>query len=221
MWNDSAGSEGFQRQPEDADWEDPTCDEAGTGDSWPGAPHVSFMDQLLSGSWPIRMPITFEIFAEADRPQIHRLEPGQRRRRADSHILTLEFTYDRAKIRELMLEQIRTPLRPGGSRLADLFGLIHVDRDCFLETAAGHFAEQLRATDASLRHDRYLFGFLQDLHEYDGEAIGDLVAATMRVDRAAGVRLRGVILELLDDPRARDALGWLVAAQLNDELSSL
>ena len=35
---------------------------------------------------------------------------------------------------------------------------------------------------------------------------------------AAGERLRDIILEVLEDPKARDALGWLVAAAITQRL---
>ena len=64
--------------------------------------------------------------------------------------------------------------------LIDLIGLMPVDQQCFLETAAAYFAETLSQTDTLLRQDRYLYGFVRELHEADGEVIGDLVAETMR-----------------------------------------
>jgi hypothetical protein len=103
----------------------------------------------------------------------------------------------------------------------DRVGLAPIDRDCFLETAAAHFDRLLGETDAALRCDRYLFGFVRELHELDNELVGDLVARTMRFDRAAGTRLRNVILELVEDPVAREHLGWLAAAAIAERLEEL
>ena len=47
------------------------------------------------------------------------------------------------------------------------------------------------------------------------------LSATMLASPAAGARLRDVILEMLADPRARDALGWLEAASIGDTLLAL
>jgi hypothetical protein len=105
--------------------------------------------------------------------------------------------------------------------LIDLIGLAPVDRQCFLETAAAYFAETLSQTDTLLRQDRYLYGFVRELHEADGEVIGDLVAKTMRRDATAGARLRRVILDLVDHPEAREHLGWLAAAAITDRLQEL
>jgi hypothetical protein len=136
-------------------------------------------------------------------------------------VITIVLEFDRARVRDLMLEQIHSPHDPEDSMLIDLIGLAPVDRECFLETAAQHFAETLRCTDAPLRRDRCLFGFVRELHELDGEVIGDLVAETMRRDRTAGARLRGVILDLVDHPEAREHLGWLAAAAITDRLAAL
>jgi hypothetical protein len=202
-------------------------DRASTGDPipWADAPSpaesaASFCDQMQRGVWPIRVPMALEIYAEGARPQVHPFEPG-RRRHPDSHIITLVLEYDRARVREMLLEQIRAPRNPEDSLLLDLVGLAPIDRNCFLETATSHFARLLRETDETLRRDRYLFGFVRELHDLDNELIGDLVAGTMRVDQAAGTRLRDVILELVDDPLAREHLGWLAAATIAERLEEL
>jgi hypothetical protein len=194
--------------------------------SWLDAPSAqesaaSFCDQILRGCWPIRMPMALEIYAEGSLPQVHPLEHGRGRHRPDSHIITIVLEYDRARVREMMLERIRSPHGPEDSMLIDLIGLVRVDRQCFLETAAQHFAETLSQTDAPLRTDRCLYGFVRDLHEFDGEVIGDLVAETMRRDRTAAARLRNVILDLVDHPEAREHLGWLAAAAITDRLQEL
>jgi hypothetical protein len=182
---------------------------------------AGFRDQLLRGCWPIRMPLVLEIFAQGPKPQVHSLRPGDARRHPNSQVVTLVLEFDRDHVRNLMLEQVRSPLEPGHSRLVDLIGLIFVDRPCFLATAAAHFAEALRQTDVALRRDRCLFSFVRELHEFDGDVVGDLAAETMRLDRAAGERLRTVLLDLLDHPQARDHLGWLAAAALSERLEDL
>jgi hypothetical protein len=213
-----------------ADFEDrhPT-DECSPQDeflAWTDAPSedesaASFRDQLLRGSWPIRMPMSLEVYAEGSMPQVRSLKPGARRRHPDSHIITIVLEFDRARVRELMLEKIQSPHGPGDSMLLDLLGLMLVDQQCFLETAATYFAETLSQTDANLRQNRYLYGFVRELHEADGEVIADLVAETMRRDRTAGARFRSVILDLVDHPEARENLGWLAAAAISDRLQAL
>ncbi len=99
--------------------------------------------------------------------------------------------------------------------------LARVDRVCFLETAAAHFVDLLAETDAAPRRDPWLVEFLRELHEYDDDLIGDLVAETIRVNRAAGARLREAILDTVSDPQAREHLGWLVAAAITERAQEL
>ena len=179
---------------------------------------ASFIDQIVRGIWPVRVSMPMEIYVEGSRPQVHPLRPGQRRRNLDSRILTIVIQFDRARVREMMLEQIRAPRDPQDSKLSDLILLARVDRACFLETAAAHFVDLLAETDTALRRDRWLVGFLQELHEYDADLIPDLVAETIRADRAAGARLCDVVLDTLSDPKAREEVGWLVAAAITDRL---
>jgi len=221
--NDDARPEGFDEREVSERF---NCDPANEEFSWADAPSAeesaaSFRDQILRGCWPIRMPMALEIYAVGSRPQVHSLKPGGGRRHRDSHIITIVLEFDRARVRDLMLEQIRSPRSPGDSILIDLIGLAPVDRQCFLETAAAYFAETLSQTDALLRQDRCLYGFVRELHEADGEVIVELVAETMRRDATAGVRLRSVILDLVDHPEAREHLGWLAAAAITDRLQEL
>ncbi len=182
---------------------------------------ASFREQILRGSWPVRLPLTVEIYADGWLPQIHRLKPGQPRRRPDSQVITIELQLDRARIRELMLEHIHAPRDARESLLADLAGLVPVDRHCFLETATRHFATLLSESDAPLRHDEHLFGFVHDLHEFDSELIADLVKETIQVNQTAGARLRDVILNVVDSAEAREHLGWLATATITERLQEL
>ena len=221
--DDEAWGEDFEKRqdagPDDPsptddefDWaEDVASDDAG----------ASFIDQIVRGIWPVRVSMPMEIYVEGSRAQVHPLRPGQRRRKPDSRILTIELQFDRARVREMMLEQIHAPREPQDSKLPDMMLLARVDRVCFLETAAAHFVDLLAETDTALRRDRWLVGFLRDLDEYDGDLIPDLVAETIRADRAAGARLRDVILDTLSDPQAREEMGWLVAAAIAERLQEL
>ena len=221
--NDEAWREDFEeRQAARRDEGTPTDDDSAWAEdaAWDD-PAVSLFDQIMRGVWPVRVPLTMEIYAEGTVPQIHQLKPGQRRRNPASHIITLELEFDRAKIRELMLEQIHAPSKPGESKLPDIMGLARVDRQCFLKTVAAHFVDLFSEADTALRRDPWRVGFLRELHDVDADLIGDLVAETIRADCAAGARLRDVILDTLSEPEAREHLGWLVAAAITDRLQEL
>ena len=205
-----AGGPDEQASPDDefAWTDDASSDDAG----------ASFTEQIMRGIWPVRVSMPMEIYVEGSRPQVHPLRPGQGRRKPDSRILTIVVQIDRARVRELILEQIRSTRDPQESKLPDIMLLARVDRVCFLETAAAHFIDLLAETDAASRRDPWLVEFLRELHDYDVDLIPDLVAETIRADRAAGERLREVILETVNEPQAREHLGWLVAAAITQRL---
>lgn len=195
-------------------------DEAFTRTDWED-PAVSFMDQIMRESWPVRMPVELEIFVEGARARVLPLRLGQERCKANSQVLTLELQFDRAKVREMMLEQIHATYETDDSKLPNIMLLARVDRACFLETAAAHCVELLAESDTALRRDPWLADFLRELHEYDGDLIAELVAATVRADRAAGARLREVILDTVNHAQAREHLGWLVAAAIAASVQEL
>ena len=188
--NDEAWGEDFEkRQDAGPDEPSPTDDEfAWAEDVAADDAGAGFIDQIVRGIWPVRVSMPMEIYVEGSRAQVHPLRPGQKRRKPDSRILRIELQFDRARVREMMLEQIRAPREPQDSKLPDMMLLARVDRVCFLETATAHFVDLLSETDTAPRRDRWLVGFLRDLDEYDGELIPDLVTETIRADRAAGAR---------------------------------
>lgn len=182
---------------------------------------LGFMEQIVRGTWPVRMPVVIEIYAEGHQPHFEVLRRGEKRRNATSHLVTLYLEYDRAKVREMTLEQIHSPQTPKASKLAHMITLVRVDRRCFLETAAAHFVETLARSDEALRRDPWLVEFLREMVDYEADLVGDVVAETLRVDRAAGERLGEVILDVVDRPGVRDHFGWLAAATVTQRLEDL
>ena len=182
---------------------------------------ASFTEQIMRGVWPVRVSMPMEIHIEGSRSQVHPLRPGQQRRHPDSQILTIVVQLDRARVREMMLAEIRSMRDPEESKLPHIMLLARVDRACFLQTAAAHFVDLLAETDAASRRDPWLVEFLRNLNEYEADLIPDLEAATIQAKRAAGERLRDVILDTVSDPPAREHLGWLVAAAIADRLQEM
>ena len=191
---------------DDTSAEPPRCDET----------MLDFFEQIVRGDWPVKMPLTLEIYAEGSEPRIRPLSAGQTRRAQKSHVVTLILEFDRT-----LLKALRQPRDPAGSKLPQMAWLTRVDRECFLETAAAHFADILAGSDDSLRRDPWLVEFLREIHDYDQELVPDLVAETIKVDRAAGRRLRDVILDITADPRVCERLGWLVVAGIADRVQDL
>ena len=155
------------------------------------------------------------------KPRVRPLRPGESPSRPSSRIITIMVELDREKVCEMMLEKFHSTPRPGSSRLLQLAGIQRVDRECFLRTGAAYFAETLAASDDSLRGDRWLPEFLEELHDHDEESIPELVSKTIAADRAAGKRLRDVILDVLADPHTREQLGWLVAGAIANRIQEL
>ena len=85
-----------------------------------------------------------------------------------------------------------------------------------METAAAHFIDLFAAEKP--KQDPLLLDFLGELHEFDKELIGEVVAETIRVDPGAGARLREAILAAIEEPEAREEFGWLAAAAISETL---
>lgn len=51
--------------------------------------------------------------------------------------------------------------------------------------------------------------------------MAETISADRADDRAAGTRLREVILDTVDDPKPREQLGWLAAAAITEVLREL
>jgi hypothetical protein len=182
---------------------------------------LSMFEQIARGEWPVRMPMTMEIYAEGSEPQLRLLRRGERRCKPSSQVVTVVLEFDRAKVRDMMVEWFHSPRQPASSKLMQLLGLERVDRECFLETAAAHFAETLAETDHSLRSDPWFVEFLRDIHDYDEDLVPDLVSHTRCIDRLAGTRLCNVIVDLIAEPHTREQLGWLVAGAIANRIQEL
>jgi hypothetical protein len=121
-------------------------------------------------------------------------------------------------MRQMVLDRLAEAAQSQGRRMACLLLLERIDRACFLQAAATHFADGIHASDDTVGHQAAFMNFLLTLHERDTELIVDVVEHTKSVDAAAGQRLCGAILAAIDDPRCRDELGFLAASALADRL---
>jgi hypothetical protein len=222
MKNDSWSEDFNNRRAERSDDEpsaEPGDDQA--GDAARDEMIFHFCEQIERGEWPVKMPMRLELCVGDSRPRVRRLRPGESPSRPSSRIITIMVEFDREKVCEMMLEKFHSPPKPGSSRLPQLAGIQRVDHECFLRTGAAYFAETLADTGDSLRGDRWLLKFLGELHDHDEESIPELVSKTIAADRAAGTRLRDVILDALAEPHTREQLGWLVAGAITDRLQEL
>ncbi len=179
-----------------------------------------FVEQIDRGEWPVKVPLTVKLGIKNGRPSV--LAAGDDSddvpRAPEPPALSVTVSLDREKVRQIVLDVIESAARRGRSKLSGLALLARVDRECFLDSTARHFANLLRDTDETLRTDETLSEFLVDLHEWESELIGQCIERTAAVDRAAGDRLRSLILDAINEPPCRDELGLLAVAQLAERL---
>jgi hypothetical protein len=183
-----------------------------------------FSDQIERGEWPIEVPFAIELGFDGRRPRTRRV---MRNVSPDDHgtperpLLHVNVRLDQSKMVEIALEHIAAAERRGLSRLVGLLVLARIDRASFLRHAAGYFAEALAAGDEALRDDATLSDFIVDLHHREADLVVELVERTIGADRAAGKRLRDVIMGAVNEPPCGDALGLLAVAELNERLEVL
>jgi hypothetical protein len=206
-WRDRPDSDDQDRPDEPFPWRD--------SDS-PGA---LIHEQIMRRQWPVSVPMDLEIGVDGARIYVREPEPGQTEPGPNAHIIRLVLQLDRARIRRCILEK----MQEGGDEfvLSDLVMLARVDPDCFLEKAAAYFVDLLAKSPTPPWRDPYLPAWLEDLHVWDATLLGQLIEAVQSTNRAAGRRLRDIILDCVGDPQAREQLGWLVAAAITDQLHEL
>lgn len=174
------------------------------------------VEQIDRGQWPIKLPMAVELRFENGRPRVQVARPAMADEPADPRrmIMRVNCQVDQARLCQIVLERIASAAKRGESQLAGLALLSRIDQECFLETAAAHFANLPHDMDDTLRDDPALAGFLQDLHERGPDLIGEMIERTGAHDPAAGERLREVVLDAINEPPCRDELGLLAVAEL-------
>jgi hypothetical protein len=180
-------------------------------------PGAAVYEQIMSGRWPVSVPMDLEIAVEGTR--IHVRPPSASDdSAANRQIITVMIQLDRSKLRQHLLYDIQQARSNNLSILPDLMLLARVDKACFLETAAAHFVETLTKNEPTPTVDAAFVTWLEDLHQWDDTLIARVVDATRRADHAAGERLRDWILECVAQPAVREVLGWLVAAAIAESV---
>jgi hypothetical protein len=179
------------------------------------------VDRIERGEFPIEIPCTIDL-------PLDKLGFGKESSKPDDAPPTPVFPpleivlkLDQSKLSEIAIEIIDEAGRQGRSALSGLSLLARIDGDAFLEVAARHFAHTLAEGDESLRADDLLGEFIVDLHERGEQWLADLVERTLDANRAPGERLRSVVLETLEEPSCRDALGLLAVAEIVERIEQL
>ncbi len=176
-------------------------------------------EQLLRGTWPVRVPVVYELFFDGEVIQMRSctLDPpapeGCPRR-----LVPALLPCDRESVGQLLERSVLGRCEQGESTMGSLLLLANSHAEAFLRTAANYFAGLLGPGRPDLAPDSPLVGFVVLLEEHAEGMLVPLIEQTVDMDRAAGQRLRHAALEVLDDPHVCERLGWLEAARLIEEL---
>jgi len=191
---------------DDGDWDAADFDVAG---------------QVLRGRFPVRVPLSFEIYIAGNELCMRKNEPGQPPVGPFRKIVNVLYPFDRMSIRDRLVKVVAARRKMGDVAPSSLHYLALTHRESFLATAVEHFAKILDNCYEELAGSRDFAVLLVQLHEHDADLIVDLVCRTMAIDRVAGRRLRDVMLERIDEPRVRNEIGWLEAATLVERLETI
>jgi hypothetical protein len=179
-------------------------------------------EQIERGEFPIEIPCTIDLPLDKLPLAVRPLESDDGAAPVPRFPpLQVKLRLDQPKLRDMAIEMIDEAGRQGRSKLGGLMLLARIDGNAFLDVAARHFAGMLARGDESLRSDTLLGEFVVDLQERGDQWLVQIVERTLAGNRAAGERLRAVILETLDEPACHDALGLLAVAELAERLERL
>ncbi len=178
-------------------------------------------EQLVRGSFPLRVPLALEIYVDGAWVCMRKSAPNQPPRARHRRIVHVSVPLERMEVRDILLRHLKRPYP--GQELAPhtLYLLAMTHRPSFLAAAAGHFVDVLARGCCDLAGDRWFGLLLAKLCELDETLIVDLVEETLLVSRAAGRQLRDAVSAAIDQPRLREAIGWLVTAALTERLEEL
>jgi hypothetical protein len=180
----------------------------------------SFIEQFERGTWPIRMPIGMEFYAEGWHIRCRNCEVDDEPRMPGGQVITVILKLDRVAVRDILLNQLNE-LDDPARKLGRIITLVQVDRRCFLDTIAAYFVSTLGGSGQPPLDERRLAGAVGYLNEFDAEVVPQMVAETINADRVAGMRLRELILDVVNEQDVRERMGWLVVATLTDRLQEL
>ena len=184
-------------------------------------PGAAVYEQIMSGRWPVEVPMDLEIGIEGTRIYVRPPSASDDSPAVNRQIITVMIELDRSKVRQHLLYDIQQARSNNLSILPDLILLARVDKTCFLETATAHFVDLLAKEEPTQSLDPAFVSWLENLHQWDDALIGQVVDATRRADQAAGERLRDWILECVAEPAVREVLGWLVVAAIAESVEGI
>ena len=177
-------------------------------------------DCVEKGVFPLEVQFAMDYFLDGDRLRCRtRLLPSEPPSWPEP-VMVVEgiYRFHFEQFRHMVIDQIRGDVRQRRAALSNLVSLAEIDRDCFREVAAEYFSERLESPENELDDDEHLPLFVLFLHDVDPALPAEMVAGTWALSRRAAARLRGMLLDAMDEPQCADELGWLAAQALRDRL---
>ncbi len=170
------------------------------------------IEQLLCGTWPVRIPVVYELFFDGEAIQMRSctLDPpaptGCRHR-----LVPALLPCNCEEMSSLLERSVLGQCEQGESSVASLLLLANAHTEAFLRTAPNFFAGLLAPGRPDVARDSPFLGFVVLLEERAEGMLVPLIEQTVDMDRAAGRRLREAALAVLNEPWVCDGLGWLRA----------
>lgn len=200
--------------------------------------------QVLRESWPVRIPVEYEIFFDGERVQMlsraltEALPSGlcldvvaapldERGTAAPAEhcnhrrVVRALFPCDRDTLGNALALMARRAAQRGILDLTPLLLLIVAEPETVLPVATDCFADLLSAGKPDLPGPNALRYLVLMLVTRAPESLATLIERTSTFDRTAGRRLRQAFLASLGDPYVCDQLGWLETGRLIEELEEL
>ncbi len=180
------------------------------------------VEQLLRGSWPVRVPVVYELFFDGQVIQMRSCTldapaPEGCRHRLVPALIPCGCAEMRVMLERSVLEQCEQ----GESSVASLLLLANAHTEAFLRTAPNFFAGLFAPGMPDLARDSPFLGFVVLLEERASGMLVPLIERTLDMDRAAGRRLREAALAVLDEHWVCDRLGWLRTGELIEALEAV
>jgi hypothetical protein len=177
------------------------------------------LEKIEEGVWPIEIPYALENTAALPHIKLQRkLLPSLAAPKSPREIVRVTMRLDQARVSDLCLEHILFRVECGRAPLECLPLLCRIDPERFLDITARYLWVALEPTGTRSLDDRTLSEFAILVHEVDPELLPRLVVRTRRSCRAAGERLRSMLVDVTCDALFAEHVGFLSAAALRERL---
>lgn len=135
-------------------------------------------------------------------------------------VMTVEASYrfSHEQFRDVVIERLQRGVLRDRRVSMSLVRLARIDLDRFYDTAAELFAERLESVENELDGVERLPLFVLFLHDIHPEVPATLVTHTKARSPRAAARLRGLLLDAMDEPECAEELGLLAAQTLRERL---